>query len=183
VTLRTQAALAGVILMALCGVAQAKSGDCGCHLRAKAIHHAAPHRASTHQRSYDRHAYASHGSKYDAYDYDHARAVNEDVYHMREGAWRDGRYESRDHENQYSYGNRDHQAQADRPPTSLNGRDFSGGVGYGQNGDMGTYQGGYGRFDPYNGNTAAMNGGAMNDRARMSVWHGYNSHNGLGNGY
>lgn len=48
---------------------------------------------------------------------------------------------------------------------------------------MGTYQGGYGRFDPYNGNTAGMNGGAMNDRARMSVWHGYNSHNGLGNGY
>jgi len=180
VALRVQAALTGLILTALCGAAQAKSADCGCHFRAKASHHAAPHRASkhaTHQRFYERHAYASRHSEYE-YDYDHARTANEDVYHMR-----DGRYESWDQEYKYSYGDREYHAQADRPPTSLNGRDFSGGVGYGQNGDLGYYQGGYGRFDPYNGNSAGMNGGVMNDRGRMSVWHGYNSHNGLGNGY
>ena len=130
---------------------------------------------------HERHAYASRQGRYAYYDYDHARGANEDVYHTRESARREGRYESRDRES--TYGRGDYHAQADGPPTSLNGRDFSGGVGYGQNGDMGYYQGGYGRFDPYNGNTASMNGGVTTDRGRMSAWHGYNSHNGPGNGY
>ena len=180
-TLRTQTILAGMILMALCGAAEAKPQGCGCHRHAKAIPHADSHHA---QRSHEHHAYASRQNRY--YDYYHARRLNEDVYHTRQYAWRDEHYESRSRDYGYSYesGNSgDHHARTDGPQTSLNSRDFTGGVGYGQNGDMGYAQGGYGRFDPYNGNTAGMNGGAMNDRARMSVWHGYYGHNGLGNGY
>ena len=51
------------------------------------------------------------------------------------------------------------EADAPTAPAMINGRDFNGGVGYGQNGDMG-YQGFYGRYDPYNGNSS-MNGGGM----------------------
>ena len=87
------------------------------------------------------------------------------------------RYGNRNH-----YGNRNARAVSE-PPLVLNGRDFNGGVGYGRNGDMG-YQGGYGRNDPRNGNFD-MNGGAMSNAAaaRFNAWHGYNSHNGPGNGY
>lgn len=100
------------------------------------------------------------------YDYVHASDVSEDIY-------------GRSHDGGALSGNADdrHESSQPPPPMRLDSRDFTGGVGYGQNGDMG-YLGGYGRFGSYNG-ASSMKGAA----ARFGVWHGYNAHNGLGNGY
>jgi len=231
VSTRIQLALAGVILVALCGAAQAKSAECACHLLTQTVHHTVTHRAVGHLSKTAHQARASRTTHKDArgdargarhsvrttrrdvmqrdwrydsqetqthvtvsrddrangtYDYSNAREAREDVYNTRQ-TYADEQYGYRQDgysQDGYSYGYGDYRGQADGPPVQLNGRDFSGGVGYGQSGDMGYYQGGYGRFDPYNGDTAGMNGGVMGgDRARMGVWHGYNGHNGLANGY
>jgi hypothetical protein len=138
-------------------------------------------KASRRQYARSNDEYRDHSNYYDYYD---AREVNEDLYgrseygQQTEQSWQN---ESNSRES-YAYGDGSGYSNSyrnDAPPSvTLDSRDFSGGVGYGQNGDM-YYQGGYGRggYD--------MNGGGMANAAaaRISVWHGYNSRSGLGNGY
>jgi hypothetical protein len=83
------------------------------------------------------------------YDYYQAREVREDIAGPRNFFWNSSQQD-------------DDSGYASNVPVTINSRDFSGGVGYGQNGDLG-YPGGYGRFEPYNGN-AGMNGAAAPSR-------------------
>jgi hypothetical protein len=183
-TLR-RGALAGAALIALCAAAQATPiMHAPIAMAAKKIahrvtvHHTVVRHARTRFVRRDSHVrYAR--SYYDYYD----------AQELREGLSQDDRQAAANPERQAAPYDGDIRFRDDAgetasgPPIALNGRDFSGGVGYGESGDMG-YQGGYGRPDPRNGNFD-MNGGAMSNAAaaRFSPWHGYNSHNGPGNGY
>lgn len=187
--MRCHGALAVAALIALCGAVQAAPITHAPSTAEKTVHHVTVHHAVVRQaraRTARRVSHVQYAGSY--YDYYNAREVREGLYQDdRQPAanpeWQTAPY---DGDNRYTYDNSDAGGTASGPPVTLNGRDFNGGVGYGQNGAMG-YQGGYqgyGRRDPYNGNFD-MNGGAMSNAAaaRFGVWHGHNSRNGLGNGY
>ena len=187
---RCYGALAGAALLALTGMVQAKTIDIAPMPAPakKTVQPAPAHRAPVRAtRKISRARYArSYSHAFAYYDYYDARDVNENFYGRSRYSQSQSTSNGRESYARRSYdesGYENYESREAPPDTTLNSRDFNGGVGYGQNGDMG-YQGGYGRFDPYNGDTR-MNGGGMANAAaaRFSVWHGYNSHNGLGNGY
>src|SRR5579872_5223655 len=178
---RCYGALAGAALLAMTGMALAKTIDIAPMPppAKKAAPHAATPRAPVHAaRKISRTHYArSHANAFAYYDYYDARDVNENFYGRSQYSQSQSTSDGRQSYARRSYdesGYENYESHEAPPGATLNSRDFNGGVGYGQNGDMG-YQGGYGRFDPYNGNTR-MNGSGMANAAaaRFSVWHGYN---------
>jgi hypothetical protein len=152
-TLRGFGIFAGLALFALTGLAQAKI-IVPAPAKKSIAHMAAKHPVAAAHRG------SPAGRSRAYYDYSDAREVRETVYDLPL------RHDRSRHA-------------ARRSPPKLNTRDFDGGVGYGLNGDMG-----YGHGRAYGGN-AMMNGNGMANAAaaRFSAWHGYNAHNGLGNGY
>jgi hypothetical protein len=197
--------LASLVVFSLPAAAADKSADCRCASHSivrRVIVHPAPHRADVkpapHQtiiRREARHTIVVHkparivrarardryASSY--YDYRSSSRVTETVetreYGMARHDWRmeNGRYDRRDHY---------HNDRPDGGAAVVNPRDFNGGVGYGTEGGV---PGGY-----VYGAQSGMNGRPIDNygyhadaagmaRVRLNAWHGYNSHNGPGNGY
>ena len=191
--------LASLLVLSVPAAAASKSNDCRCAAHTivrRVIRHPVPqraaakpaprhearivvHKASRIVRAQARDRYAS-----SYYDYRSSSRVTETVDQRHDGMSR--RY-GRMHDNGYDRDRRDRHDEQGRGAVGVNPRDFDGGVGYGTDGGA---SGGY----AYYGAPGGMNGRPIDNygyhadaagmaRVRLNAWHGYNSHNGPGNGY